>query len=329
VIDALVAASKSPDETLVKLIWQSIPRERQVRLAEWAQTESISPQAARQMRQDLTWAWEDCLDSQSLATAAVSTKALHSLDADQRVIAQSMQDFLRREPSDDTIDRRRMTRQINRILLACAFPDAILLPQPELVELTIWETGHARIQTLGVPEAFMAWVKAWLVLTVLVSSPWIFYQIWMFVASGLYGHERKLVYAFLPFSLALFLAGAALAFVFVFDPVLDFLFEFNRKLQIDIEPRFNDWMGFVLLLPLGFGVAFQLPLVMLAVERLGILTIDSYVSRWRFAVLGIFVISMLLTPADPISMLLMAIPLTFLYFGGILLCRLVPRPKLS
>jgi len=92
-----------------------------------------------------------------------------------------------------------------------------------------------------------------------------------------------------------------------------------------MQPRISEWISFVLLLPLGFGISFQLPLVMLMLERIGVFTIESYLSSWRIAVLIIFVIAMFLTPADPISMLLMAVPLTVLFFGGVALCRWLPR----
>jgi sec-independent protein translocase protein TatC len=80
-------------------------------------------------------------------------------------------------------------------------------------------------------------------------------------------------------------------------------------------------MGFVLLLPLGFGISFQLPLVMLVLERLGLVTVQTFLSHWRTAVMIIFVVSSVLTPADPMSLIFMAIPLTFLYFAGIWFCR--------
>ena len=126
-------------------------------------------------------------------------------------------------------------------------------------------------------------------------------------------------------SLGLFLAGAALAFFFVFEPVLTFLFTFNNWLGIDPDPRISEWLGFVMMLPLGFGVSFQLPLVMLFLERIGIFDIETYLTKIRIAILVIFVISMFLTPADPTSMLLMAVPLTILYYGGILLCKYMPK----
>lgn len=149
----------------------------------------------------------------------------------------------------------------------------------------------------------------------------------MFVAAGLYPHERRYIHLYLPISLFLFLAGILLAYFGVFKPVLMFLFTFNASMGIDPQPRIGEWLTFVMILPLGFGIAFQLPLVMLFLNRIGLLSIEAYLSKWRIAVLVIFVISMLLTPADPISMLMLAAPLTVLYFGGILLCKWMPRSR--
>jgi sec-independent protein translocase protein TatC len=204
------------------------------------------------------------------------------------------------------------------------------LTKDSLKPLLIWRKmandPRAQIKSFNAQEPFMIYLKASLVVGLVLSSPWVFYQIWNFVAAGLFPHERRYVHIFLPVSLALFLLGVGLAFFFVFEPVLNFLFSFNAMLGIDPDPRISEWMGFVLLLPLGFGVSFQLPLVMLFMERVGIFTVKSYLSSWRMAILAIFVLAMILTPSgDPYSMCLMAAPLTVLYFGGILLCRYMPR----
>lgn len=196
---------------------------------------------------------------------------------------------------------------------------------PRLVEMPIWRAAAGKTQSFGMTEPFMIWVKAAMIAGIVISSPWIFFQAWSFVAVGLYPHERNYIYLFLPLSLGLFLAGTLLAFFFAMSPVLDFLLQFNRQLEIDPFPRVSEWMSFVLLLPLGFGISFQLPLVMLFLERIGVFTATQYVSQWRIAVLAIFVIAMILTPSpDPYSMLLMAVPLTALYFGGVALCRWLP-----
>jgi sec-independent protein translocase protein TatC len=199
----------------------------------------------------------------------------------------------------------------------------------KLIPLFLWhpsgEDPRLRTKGLAMVEPFSIYIKASLLVGVILASPWIFYQIWHFVAAGLYPHERQYVHRYLPFSLGLFLAGAALAFFVVFEPVLDFLLSFNRSQGIIPEPRINEWLGFVLILPVGFGVGFQLPLVMLFLERIGVFTVQGYLKQWRIAVLVIFVLAAILTPPDVYSMLLLAGSLTVLYFGGILLCKLLPR----
>ncbi len=200
-----------------------------------------------------------------------------------------------------------------------------------LVPVLIWrprdEESRARLQSIDVQEPFLIYMKASVLAGVLLSSPWVFYQIWMFVAAGLYPQEKHYVNIFLPFSLGLFFAGAALAFFFVFQPVLSFLLSFNSWLGIDPDPRIGAWFSFVLILPLGFGISFQLPLVMLFLERIGIVPLPVYTEKWRISIFIIVILSAILTPSDPYSMLLMAIPLTFLYFGGVMLCKYMPKNR--
>jgi len=194
-----------------------------------------------------------------------------------------------------------------------------------LAPVLLWQPlardARVTITTLSAQEAFGIYVKAALLVGIVLSSPWIFYQLWTFVAAGLYPHEKKWVWTFLPISIVLFLAGVSLAFFFVFDFVLAYLLQFNAWLGLDPDPRISEWLSFVLILPLGFGIGFQLPLVMLFLERIGIFDAESYASQWRIAVLVIVIVSALLTPADPYSMLFLAAPLCLLYFGGLMLCR--------
>lgn len=196
-----------------------------------------------------------------------------------------------------------------------------------LVPMLLWQPlsrdPRVSITTLSAQEAFGIYVKAALLTGVVLASPWIFYQLWTFVAAGLYPHEKRWVWLFLPISVGLFLAGVALAFFFVFDFVLDYLLEFNEWLGLDPDPRISEWLGFVLILPIGFGLGFQLPLVMLFLERIGVFDAATYAAQWRIAVIVIFVVSAILTPADPYSLLFLAIPLCLLYFGGLAICRWV------
>ena len=236
---------------------------------------------------------------------------------------------IRDELSNRSSDSNARTdaRRLNRLVICEVFKDCLRPAQPQLLNVPLWKPIDIRVQTLNAHEAFMIWLKAAFICGFLIASPWVFYQVWSFIAAGLYSHEKKYVGIYLPLSLALFLGGAALAFFFVFEPVLDFLFGFNRAMNIHPDPRISEWMGFVLFLPIGFGVAFQLPLVMLMLHRIGLISVDIFVAKWRVAVLVICIVSMLLTPADPISMLLMAVPLVVLYFFGIGLAIWMPRIK--
>ncbi len=208
-------------------------------------------------------------------------------------------------------------------------PAETLLGANDLVKFRTYhrveDDRRVRVIALDVGEGFFIYMKTAVVLGAVLASPFVFYFLWQFVAAGLYPHEQRYVHIFLPFSLGLFLAGAALAFFGVFQFVLRFFFGFSGWMGIDVEPRITEWFSFVLILPLGFGIAFQLPLVMLFLERIGIFTVASYMASWRLSVLVIAFLAMLFTPSDPYSMLLMMLPLIGLYFFGIMLCKWMPR----
>ena len=173
---------------------------------------------------------------------------------------------------------------------------------------------------LTAEEAFMVYIKVAVVAGLMMSSPWVFYQLWLFVAAGLYPHERKYVYIYLPMSLCLFFGGAIFCFFAVIPFVLNFLFDFNIWLQITIQPRLTEYVSFIVVLPVMFGISFQLPMVMLFLERINIFNVKVYREKRRIAILAIAFMSMILTPSDPVSMMLMMIPLCLLYELGILLC---------
>lgn len=208
-----------------------------------------------------------------------------------------------------------------------ALQQAQVLPVDEPIRLRTWQRIEPSTESLQVQETFMIWMKAGIVYGAILASPGIFWYLWQFVAAGLYPHEKRYVWIFVPFSLALFFGGAFLAYFLAFEPVLDFLFSFNLMTGIDPRPRISEWLGFAIMLPLGFGISFQLPLVMLLLNRIGIFSVEAYTANWRVSVLVIFFLSMILTPSDPISMLLLAVPLTFLYFMGIGLCKWMPSTR--
>jgi len=159
-----------------------------------------------------------------------------------------------------------------------------------------------------------------LVSGLVLASPWVFYQIWAFVAAGLYRHERRYVKKYLPFSLGLFLTGVFLCFLFVLPITLKFLLQFNVWLGVAPTLRLSEWMGFATILPLIFGVSFQTPLVMLFLERISVFTVADFRAKRKMAILVITIAAAVLTPGqDPFSMLLLAVPMILLYELGIVL----------
>jgi sec-independent protein translocase protein TatC len=178
--------------------------------------------------------------------------------------------------------------------------------------------------TLNVQEAFMAYLKVSTIAGFVLGSPWVFYQLWQFVAAGLYRHERKFVYIYGAMSLVLFLVGAAFCFYGVFPFALGFLLDYNLKMQLTPQIRLSEWISFAVFLPLMFGISFQLPLAMRFLSAISIFDSDAYRSKRRMAILVIAFLSMLLTPAEPVSMLMMMFPLILLYELGILLCQFNP-----
>jgi sec-independent protein translocase protein TatC len=174
-------------------------------------------------------------------------------------------------------------------------------------------------------ETFMIYFSVCMVTGLVLASPWVFYQIWAFVAAGLYRHERHYVKKFLPFSLGLFLGGVALCFFMVLPFTLMFLLEFNVWLGIEPTLRISEWMGFATIMPLVFGACFQTPLVMLLLERLGIVKVEQFKEKRKYAILIMVVVAAVITPTgDPFTLSLLAVPMIALYELGILLVR---RPK--
>jgi sec-independent protein translocase protein TatC len=170
---------------------------------------------------------------------------------------------------------------------------------------------------LGPMEPALIFFRVCLVTGLVFASPWVFYQLWAFVAAGLYRYERNFVYHFLPFSLGLFLAGVFLCYFVVLPLVLRFLLEFDAWLGVNPMLRLSEWMGFATILPVVFGACFQTPLIMLLLTAVGVFSSADYRSKRRLAIL---IVAAVLTPGIEVSsMLLLAIPMILLYELGILL----------
>ena len=177
----------------------------------------------------------------------------------------------------------------------------------------------ASLKTLAPAQGIASYMRICLVTGLVVSSPWVFYQLWMFVAAGLYPKERKYVYTAVPFSVALFVAGAVFFMFVVAKLSLAFLVKFDKWLNLRSDWTFPRYVTFVSMLMLVFGLAFQTPLVILILNRTGLVSLDRLRASRKYVLLGMFVIAAVATPPDFISQVTLAIPLYLLFELGILL----------
>lgn len=183
-----------------------------------------------------------------------------------------------------------------------------------------------RLQTLAPADGITGYIKIGLMSGLIIASPWIFYQLWMFVAAGLYPHERKYIQTAVPFSTVLFVAGALFFLFYVAPLTLRFLIIFNQKaLGVNSNFTFPDYISFITMLMLVFGVAFQTPIAIFFLTKTGLVTIQSLTKSRKFVILGIFVLAAIVTPPDVISQVTLAIPLYALFEMGILLSWLDKR----
>ena len=171
-----------------------------------------------------------------------------------------------------------------------------------------------------VMDGMNIWFKLCMVSGFVIGSPWIFYQIWLFISAGLYPHEKKLVHYYLPFSLVLFLAGVFLCEEFVIPSALRILLEFNAWVGGEPQLHMAEWINFALMMPVIFGLSFQTPLVMLGLAKIGIFDSTTFKKKRRIAWFVLAVLAAVITPTpDLVNMSLMWIPMCFLYELGIIL----------
>lgn len=184
------------------------------------------------------------------------------------------------------------------------------------------------LKSLSPIESFLVFLKVWIALGLVISSPWLLYQLWLFVAAGLYPHERKYVTGYLPMSIGLFLGGVALCQFLVIPTAIGALLEFNKWLNIEPDFRLSEWLGFAILLPVVTGLCFETPLVMLFLARIGLFSSKSYLKFWRVAVFIMLVLAAVFSPTvDPLSLFLLWAPMVGLYFLGIWLVKRGEGPE--
>ena len=203
----------------------------------------------------------------------------------------------------------------------------LFLQAPLAAELE--EQGGRMIFT-ALHEAFFTQIKVAFFAALFISFPVILLQIWRFVAPGLYKNERK---AFVPFLVAtpvLFFLGGAMVYYLVIPLAWDFFLSFQitggeSNLSIEVEPRISEYLSLVMRLIFAFGIAFELPVVLLLLARAGIITARGMAKNRKYAILFSFIAAAILTPPDVISQVMLAIPVIMLYEMSIIAARIMVK----
>lgn len=226
--------------------------------------------------------------------------------------------------------RTRLLRSIVAvvIVLLCLFPFAkkiyALLAAPLLHALP---QGATMIAT-DVTGTFLVPLKVTLMAAFLIALPFVLYQMWAFVAPGLYHHEKKLVVPVLVSSFIFFLVGMSFAYFFVF-PIAFGFFASYAPAGVQMMTDIDKYLSFVLTMFIAFGVTFEVPVIVIVLVRLGIVSLEKLRSIRAYVIVGAFVVGAVFTPPDVVSQLLLAVPLWLLYELGLLMARFTLPPAVA
>ena len=172
-----------------------------------------------------------------------------------------------------------------------------------------------------VTGSFFVPMKVTMLVAFLGALPFIMYQIWSFIAPGLYKHERRLIIPIVISSYVLFIAGMAFAYLLVFPTVFQFMAHYNAPLGADMATDIDKYLSFAMTTFLAFGLTFEVPVVVVVLVKLGMVRIKKLKEIRPYIIVGAFVIAAVVTPPDVLSQLLLAIPLCILYELGIFIAR--------
>lgn len=224
--------------------------------------------------------------------------------------------------------RNRLVKATIGILLVCAGllawpgPSQIydIIAMPMLAALP---AGSKMIAT-GVISPFLVPMKVTLVIAFVLALPWVLYQLWAFIAPGLYAHEKRLIAPLVISSSALFMSGVAFCYFFVFGRVFKFIGDFAPS-SIAVTPDIENYLDFVMSMCLAFGATFEVPVVVVILVRMGIVSVEKLKEVRPYAIVGAFVIAAVVTPPDIVSQLALALPMCLLFELGLLVAPVFVR----
>jgi sec-independent protein translocase protein TatC len=189
----------------------------------------------------------------------------------------------------------------------------------------VMKSGETLIYT-HLPEAFFTFLKTAFIGGLMLASPIIIYQFWMFIAPGLYDREKRLLVPILFLSVVFFVGGALFGYFIVFPYGFQFFLSFATD-TIRPMPSMKEYLGFASKLLLAFGLVFELPLVITFLARLGIVSVDFLKKNRKYAILVFFIVGAILTPPDVVTQFMMALPMIALYEISIIGARIFGKKR--
>jgi sec-independent protein translocase protein TatC len=197
-----------------------------------------------------------------------------------------------------------------------------VLSQPMMAALP----AGSKLLATGVITPFMVPLKVTLFVALLIALPYVLWQAWAFVAPGLYKHEKRLAAPLIASSVLMFFLGMAYCYFIVFGLIFKAITGFAPA-SVAVSPDIEAYFGFVLGMFLAFGLAFEVPIVVVLLARFAIADIDKMKQARPYVIVGAFIVAAVFTPPDVLSQLLLAVPLCLLYELGVFIARFVVKPK--
>jgi sec-independent protein translocase protein TatC len=185
-----------------------------------------------------------------------------------------------------------------------------------------------RLIFTNLPEMFLTYLKVAFIAGIMLTAPFLFYQLWMFIAPGLYQREKKLVFPFVIFSTILFVGGSLFGYFVVFPFGFKFFMGFSNE-YVQALPSVKQYFSFSTKLLFAFGVIFELPVVMFFLSKMGVVTPELLKKKRKYAILLAFVVAAILTPPDVLTQIFMALPLVVLYEISIFVAKIAQKKKVE
>lgn len=182
----------------------------------------------------------------------------------------------------------------------------------------------AKMIATGVISPFLVPMKVTLVIAFILALPWVLYQLWAFIAPGLYAHEKRLIAPLVISSSVLFMTGVAFCYFFVFGRVFKFINEFSPS-SIAVTPDIENYLDFVMSMCLAFGATFEVPVVVVILVRMGLVSVEKLKSLRPYMIVGAFVVAAIVTPPDIVSQFALALPMCLLFEIGLLVAPVFVR----